>query len=143
MPGEKYPVIRSVRSNFDAFLSTLPEVVTSASEVAHRLTLVLSDANIRAISELSSNLGTASRTLPGTLREVDGLVHDLRRMSTDLTEVAAMLRTTAGETGPEITATIRRVRTVSGILASTTARLDQAIKENSSDLRSFTRDGLP
>ena len=40
-------------------------------------------------------------------------------MAGDLTEVAATLRTTAGDTGPEITATIRRVREVSELMDST------------------------
>jgi phospholipid/cholesterol/gamma-HCH transport system substrate-binding protein len=141
--GQRYPVIRSVRSNFDAFLSTLPEVVGEALDVTRRLSRLLSDENIAAISELSTNLGAASRSLPDTMREVDLLVRDLRRMSGDLTEVASTLRGTAVATGPEITATIRRVREVSENLASTTARLDQAVKENSTDVRAFTRDGLP
>jgi phospholipid/cholesterol/gamma-HCH transport system substrate-binding protein len=143
VPSERFPVIRSVRSNFDAFLATLPEVVGSASEVARRLTLLLSDENIRAVSEVTANLQTASRALPGTMLEVNRLVRDLREMSGDLTAVAATLRDTAGETGPEITATIRRVRGVAENLERTSARLDRAIEENSGDLRSFTRDGLP
>ena len=143
VPSENYPVIRSVRSNFDAFLATLPDVVTSASEVARRITLLLSDENIRAVNELADNLRTSSRVLPGTMLEVNKLVRDLRAMSADLTEVAATLRTTAADSGPEITATLRRVHTVADNLASTTARLDRAIEENGADLRNFTRDGLP
>ncbi|MCC6172024.1 MAG: MCE family protein [Gammaproteobacteria bacterium] len=143
VPSERYPVIRSVRSNFDAFLATLPEVVTSANEVARRLTLVLSDQNIRAVAEMTANLGQASRALPGTMLEVNRLVRDLRSMSEDLTSVAATLRSTADDAAPQITATIERVRTVADNLASMTAKLDRAIEENGADLRSFTRDGLP
>jgi len=143
VPSERYPVIRSVRSNFDAFLATLPEVVTSANEVARRLTLVLSDQNIRAVAEMTANLGQASRALPGTMLEVNRLVRDLRSMSEDLTSVAATLRSTADGAAPQITATIERVRTVADNLASMTAKLDRAIEENGADLRSFTRDGLP
>jgi phospholipid/cholesterol/gamma-HCH transport system substrate-binding protein len=143
VPSERYPVIRSVRSNFDAFLATLPEVVTSANEVARRLALVLSDQNIRAVAEMTANLGQASRALPGTMLEVNRLVRDLRSMSEDLTSVAATLRSTADGAAPQITATIERVRTVADNLASTTAKLDRAIEENGADLRSFTRDGLP
>ncbi len=143
VPSERYPVIRSVRSNFDAFLATLPEVVTSANEVARRLTLVLSDQNIRAVAEMTANLGQASRALPGTMLEVNRLVRDLRNMSEDLTSVAATLRSTADGAAPQISATIERVRTVADNLASTTAKLDRAIEENGADLRSFTRDGLP
>ncbi len=143
VPSQRFPVIRSVRSNFDAFLATLPEVVSQASEVARRLTLVLSDANIRAIADLTQNVDLASRALPGTMVEINSVAKDLRRMSSDLTQVAATLRQTAGETGPEITATVRRVRVVADNLASTTARLDEAIQENRADVRGFARDGLP
>ena len=143
VPSQRFPVIRSVRSNFDAFLATLPEVVSQASEVARRLTLVLSDANIRAIADLTQNIDLASRALPGTMVEINSLAKDLRRMSSDLTQVAATLRQTAGETGPEITATVRRVRVVADNLANTTALLDRAIQENSADVRGFARDGLP
>jgi phospholipid/cholesterol/gamma-HCH transport system substrate-binding protein len=143
VPSQRYPVIRSVRSNFDAFIATLPEVVSQASEVARRLTLVLSDANVRAVANIAQNLDLASRALPGTMVEINSLARDLRKMSADLTEVAATLRATATTTGPEITATVRRVRVVADNLASTTARLDQAIRDNSADVRGFARDGLP
>ena len=143
VPSERFPVIRSVRSNFDAFLSTLPEVVSQASEVARRLTLLLSDANIRAVNNMAQNIDLASRALPGTMVEVNALARDLRKMSADLVEVASTLRATASDTGPEITATIRRVRVVADNLASTTAKLDQAIQDNRADVRGFARDGLP
>jgi phospholipid/cholesterol/gamma-HCH transport system substrate-binding protein len=128
VPSERYPVIRSVRSNFDAFLSTLPEVVSQATDVARRLNLMLSDTNVRAVSRMVENLDLASRALPGTMLEINALAKDLRRMSSDLTAVAATLRSTAADTGPEVTATLRRVRVV---------------QDNSADVRGFARDGLP
>ena len=67
MPSERFPVIRSVRSNFDAFLATLPEVVSQASDVARRLNLMLSDANLRSVTRMVENLDLASRALPGTM----------------------------------------------------------------------------
>ncbi|MCU0759765.1 MAG: MlaD family protein [Steroidobacteraceae bacterium] len=143
VPSERFPVIRSVRSNFDSFLATLPDAVGAANDVAHRLSMVLSDENIRAVSEMTANLQTASRALPGTLFEVSRLVRDLRTMAEDLVSVAATLRATAGETGPQVTATLQRVRGIAENLERTSARLDRAVEENSGDLRSFTRDGLP
>jgi len=143
VPSERYPVIRAVRSNFDAFLSTLPEVVSQASEVARRLTLLLSDANVRAVSRMAENLDLASRALPGTMLEINSLAKELREMSADLTAVAATLRTTVDDSGPELAATLRRVHAVADNLASTTAKLDQAIQDNSPGLRGFTRDALP
>jgi phospholipid/cholesterol/gamma-HCH transport system substrate-binding protein len=143
VPRERYPVIRSVRSNFDAFLATLPEVVSQASDVARRLNLMLSDANVVAVTRTLENLDLASRALPGTMLEINSVAKDLRKMSSDLTSVAATLRATADDTGPEVTATLQRVRVVADNLASTTAKLDQAIQDNSADVRGFARDGLP
>ena len=143
VPSEHYPVIRSVRSNFDAFLATLPEVVASANEVARRLTLVLSDQNIHAIAEMTANLGQASRALPGTMFEVNRLIRDLRSMSEDLTVVAATLRSTTDGAGPQIVTALERIRTVADNLVSATAKFDRMVEDNSADLRSFTRDGLP
>jgi phospholipid/cholesterol/gamma-HCH transport system substrate-binding protein len=143
VPSQRFPVIRSVRSNFDAFLATLPEVVSQASDVARRLNLMLSDANVEAVTRMVENLDLASRALPGTMLEINSVAKDLRRMSSDLTSVAATLRATVDDTGPEVTATLRRVRVVADNLASTTARLDQAIQDSSADVRGFARDGLP
>jgi phospholipid/cholesterol/gamma-HCH transport system substrate-binding protein len=143
VPSERHPVIRSVRSNFDAFLATLPEVVSQASEVARRLNLMLSDANVVAVTRTLENFDLASRALPGTMLEINSVAKDLRKMSSDLTSVAATLHATTDATAPEITATLRRVRVVADNLASTTAKLDQAIQDNSADVRGFARDGLP
>ncbi|NBX58787.1 MAG: MCE family protein, partial [Gammaproteobacteria bacterium] len=44
--GERYPVIRSVRSGFDVIISGVPEVMGRVSEVAQRASRLLSDDNL-------------------------------------------------------------------------------------------------
>ena len=143
VPSETYPVIASVRSNFDVFVSSLPDVVASAGQVAQRVNMVLSDANIEALSRTVANIEAASRTLPGTMRELDLLARDLRGAATEVRAVAASVRTLTDTAAPEATAALQRVRVAADNLATTTTRLDQLLAESQRDVRSFTRDGLP
>jgi phospholipid/cholesterol/gamma-HCH transport system substrate-binding protein len=143
VPSERFPVIASVRSNFDVFVSSLPDVVASAGQVAQRVNMVLSDANIEALSRTVANIETASRTLPGTMREIDLLAKDLRSAAVEVRAVAASVRTLTDAAAPEATAALQRVRVAADNLATTTTRLDQLLAESQRDVRSFTRDGLP
>ncbi len=141
--SENYPVIPSVRSSFDVFVSSLPEVVASAGQVAERVKLLLNDQNIASVNNLLANLDKASRNLPATMREIDSLVHDLRGTAQEVERVASSLRGVTDEAGPEIKATLARVRVVAENLASTSGRLDRMVADNQQDTRSFTRDSLP
>ena len=143
VPGERYPVIRSVRSGFDVILSGVPEVMGRASEVAQRASRLLSDDNIEALSGVIANLDAASRTLPDTMQEVDALAKDLRLIAGDLREVAAGLRATTRESAPLIRQVVERVDEVAGNMASATARLDKLMTESAPGLTEFTRHGLP
>jgi phospholipid/cholesterol/gamma-HCH transport system substrate-binding protein len=143
VPSESYPVIASVRSSFDVFVSSLPDVVASAGQVAQRVNLVLSDQNIEALARTVANIEAASRTLPGTMREIDLLAKDLRSAATEVRAVAASVRTLTDAAAPEATAALQRVRVAADNLATTTTRLDQLLAESQRDVRSFTRDGLP
>ncbi|MEZ5460136.1 MAG: MlaD family protein [Steroidobacteraceae bacterium] len=143
VPGERYPVIASVRSNFDVFVSSLPDVVASAGEVAARVNLVLSDENIEALARTVANIESASRSLPGTMREIDLLAKDLRVAAGEVRAVAASVRSLTDAAAPEATMALQRVRVAADNLASTTTRLDQLLAESQRDVRAFTRDGLP
>jgi phospholipid/cholesterol/gamma-HCH transport system substrate-binding protein len=143
VPGERYPVIASVRSNFDVFVSSLPDAVARAGEVAQRVNLVLSDENIKAMSLTVANIEAASRTLPGTMREIDLLAKDLRVAAGEVRAVAASVRQLTDTAAPEATVALQRVRVAADNLATTTARLDQLLAESQRDVRAFTRDGLP
>lgn len=142
VPSERYPVIRSVRSGFDVFVSSLPEVVAKAGEVAQRLTQLLSDENIKAVSTTLGSLDKASRALPGTLQQVDVLVKDMRGSAAQMTAMAESLRSVADDSAPDLKVTMARAKVVAENLASVTSRLDRLLAENQGDLRSFTRDGL-
>jgi phospholipid/cholesterol/gamma-HCH transport system substrate-binding protein len=143
VPSEKYPVIRSVRSNFDVLLSSLPDLIGIVSGVAERAAMVLSDENLASVSRTLANLDKATAGLPDTMREIRSLVADLRDATAEINGVARNARTVTESAGPEITAALKRVREVTENLATTSGRIDKLVEENRADLRSFTREGLP
>ena len=143
VPGIEYPVIRSARSRFDVFLARLPDVLASAGEVVDRAARALSDQNITAISHALANIDKASEGLPGTLREVNVLVTELRAATTDLAASAHGARQIVDQAGPEVVASVQRVHVVADNLANATDQIQKLIGDNRQDLRSFTRDGLP
>ena len=122
--GEQYPVIRSVRSNFDVLLSGVPEMMGRASDVAQRAGRLLSDENIEAISRLTANLDRAGRDLPATMRETDALVRDLRITARELGAAAVTLRSTTDATAPGIRDAVQRLGVVADKLASTSTQLE-------------------
>ena len=143
VPSENFPVIRSVRSNFDVFLQSLPELVGKASIAVDRMSLLLSDRNLRSVTMMMENLNQSTHGLPDTMREVDALVRDLRATSHDVQAVAVGIRGVTDGAAPELKAAIGRVREVADNLASISLRLDKVIADNQADLRGFTRDSLP
>jgi phospholipid/cholesterol/gamma-HCH transport system substrate-binding protein len=143
VPSLQYPVIRSVRSNFDTFISSLPEVGVRAAELVVRANSLLSDTNLASLSQLVANLNAAGASLPGTLHDVGELVHDLRATVGDARGVLTEVQRSASSAGPNLSASMDKLRVTSENLAQASQRLDEVIVENRDELRSFARDGLP
>lgn len=143
VPSERYPVIPSVRSSFDLFVSSLPNLATQAARILEQLEAVLSERNVAAISGTMANIEQASGRLPGTMDEVEKLVVELRGTAREITATAASIRAVSDQAGPQVAAAVKEVHAIAANLASTSARLDRFLAENQRDLRAFTRDGLP
>jgi phospholipid/cholesterol/gamma-HCH transport system substrate-binding protein len=142
VPSQKYPVIRSVRSQFDVFLSSLPEVVAAAGQLIDRASKLLSDRNLNSLTRSFDNIEKATAGLPDTLRQVNALVTDLRSAAKELNDTAASTRGVVQAAGPEIVSAVQHARVAADHLADATGRLDKMIEDNRQDVRSFTRDGL-
>ena len=143
VPSEQYPVIDSVQSNFDRLLASLPDLVGRATEVVDRASRVLSDDNIKAFSKTMQNIEMSSATLPGAMRDAAVVVADLKATLVDVRVAAASARQFMETSGPNLTATSERFRTVSENLAKTTANLDRLMTDHREDLGLFLRDSLP
>jgi phospholipid/cholesterol/gamma-HCH transport system substrate-binding protein len=143
VPSERYPVIRSSKSNIDLLLASLPEMVGRASDVLGRVELLLADDNIKAINHAFANLDTTTRDLPATIKEIRGLIADLRETSEEFRATAASVRGVTDKAGPQLSAAMDRIAMVTAHLSDATDNLDQMIRENRGDIRGFTRESLP
>jgi phospholipid/cholesterol/gamma-HCH transport system substrate-binding protein len=141
--GLKYPVIRSSPSQFDVFLSSLPELVADAGEVVRRANQLFSDANLNAIAGALSGIETAARGLPQTSRDLSALVVELRGATAELAAAAKGAHTLIGNTSPDIEAATQRLHVIADHLADASGQIDGLLHDNRADIRAFARDGLP
>jgi phospholipid/cholesterol/gamma-HCH transport system substrate-binding protein len=143
VPSERYPVIRSSKSNLDLLLANLPEMVGRASDVLARVELLLDDDNIKSISHAFNNLETTTHDLPATLKDIRGLIADLHETSDEFRLTAASVRGVTDKAGPQLSAAMDHIATVTAHLSDATDNLNQLIRENRGDIRGFTRESLP
>jgi phospholipid/cholesterol/gamma-HCH transport system substrate-binding protein len=143
VPSEQFPVIDSVRSNFDLFLSSLPDLVGRAADLVQRASEILSDENIAAITSTMRSIEQSAATLPATMRDASAVVAEFKATVTDVRAAAASVRTLLDTSGPDLAAASERIRKISENLATTTANLDRLMSAHREDLGLFLRDGLP
>jgi len=143
VPSERYPVIRSSKSNIDLLLASLPEMVGRASDVLGRVELLLADDNIKAINHAFANLDTTTHDLPATIKEIRGLIADLHETSDEFRLTAASVRGVTDKAGPQLAEAVDHIAQVTAHLSEATDNLDGLIRENRGDIRGFTRESLP
>ena len=136
VPSEQYPVIDSVRSNFDLFLSSLPDLVGRAS-------LMLSDENIDSITRTLSSIEQSAATLPETMRDARAVVVELKGTLEEVRAAAAGARELIDSSAPNLATAAERVRDISDNLAKTTGQLELLVSDHREDVGAFLRDSLP
>jgi phospholipid/cholesterol/gamma-HCH transport system substrate-binding protein len=142
VPSQKYPVIRSVQSDFDIFVSNLPELVTQASKVANHVNELLNDKNIAAVGAIVENVRRGSAMLPKALKDVGLLGEEMRATVQQVDAAAVGLREITEGAGPDLKAAVARLREVAEHLASTSASLDRFMADNKDNITRFTDQGL-
>jgi phospholipid/cholesterol/gamma-HCH transport system substrate-binding protein len=141
--GRQYPIIRSVPSDLDVLLSSLPALATHAIELVDHFNQVFSDDNVRAIHATLENARLASERLPPTLRGIQDMVADVRRASHEIEVAAADLHGLAKVTAPDVEAALANVRHVTESLAVTSDHLDRFVADNEPGLSRFANQSLP
>jgi phospholipid/cholesterol/gamma-HCH transport system substrate-binding protein len=141
--GQNYPMIRSRRSDFDVLLSNLPALTTHLVELADHFNNIFSDENVRALKETLDNARLASEHLPGTVREVQQLVADVRRTTQEVQGTLAELRGVITGASPDLKTAFANIRQISDNLAKTTTRLNAFVAENEPGFSRFSKQSLP
>jgi phospholipid/cholesterol/gamma-HCH transport system substrate-binding protein len=136
VPSEQYPVIDSVRSNFDLFLASLPDLVGRASAV-------LSDDNIAAFSRALASVEKSAAELPGTMKGAAEVVAELKTTIVEVRGAVVSARQLIDTAGPNLAEASERIRSLAENLARTTANLDKLMADHREDLGLFFRDSLP
>jgi phospholipid/cholesterol/gamma-HCH transport system substrate-binding protein len=141
--GQRYPMIRSRRSDFDVLLSNLPELTTHLVELADHFNQIFSDANVRSIKATLENARLASERLPETVREAQQLLAEARRTTQEVQGTVAELRGLVTEASPDLKATFANIHQISDNLAKTTTRLNTFVTENEPGYSRFSKQSLP
>jgi phospholipid/cholesterol/gamma-HCH transport system substrate-binding protein len=141
--GQRYPMIRSRRSDFDVLLSNLPELTTHLVELADHFNNVFSDDNVRSLKITLNNARLASEHLPDTVREVQQLVADVRRTTQEVQGTVAQLRGVITDSSPDLKTAFANIRQITDNLAKTTTRLNAFVAENEPGFSRFSKQSLP
>jgi phospholipid/cholesterol/gamma-HCH transport system substrate-binding protein len=141
--GQRYPIIRSRRSDFDVLLSNLPALTTHLVELVNHFNDVFSDENVRALKATLDNARLASERLPDTVHEVQQLVAEVRRTTQEVQGTVAELRGLITDGSPDLKAAFANIRQISDNLAKTTTRLNSFVTENEPGFSRFSKQSLP
>lgn len=141
-PGERYPIIDSVASDFDVFLASLPELMGRANAIVERMNRLFSDDNLESLSVTLKNLRATTEGLPATTRNAAALITDMRSAMVEVNGAAASLRGMAEEARPEVRSALQRLNTMAANLDSASARVDQFVAGSEKQLQHFSNQGL-
>jgi phospholipid/cholesterol/gamma-HCH transport system substrate-binding protein len=141
--GLQYPVIPSAPSDFDVLVRNLPALTTHLVELVERFNQVFNDENVRAFKTTIDNARLASERLPGTVRDVQELVAEVRHTNQEVQGVAVDLRAIEAHAAPDIETAIANIRRVSDNLTRTSDRLQHFVADNEPGVSRFTHQSLP
>jgi phospholipid/cholesterol/gamma-HCH transport system substrate-binding protein len=143
VPSERYQVIRSTHSDFDLFLSSLPQLTVRLNALVDRTSRVLSDQNIDNLDRVLANLGRVTAELPHSIGNVDGLVTDLRSTIGDAHREINDIHAATQSVSVDFIAAVQKLRATSDNLARATGSVDAFVEDNRDEINSFVRAGLP
>jgi phospholipid/cholesterol/gamma-HCH transport system substrate-binding protein len=141
--GERYPVIKSMRSGIDAFLSELPELAGNIAEVLESAQQILSSENAEALTAIVQNLHKATAGLPDTMQRIDGLLGDISAATREARRLAAGLGETTNAVGTQVNQLADRLQTTAGHLEEASSGINGLIADNRAGIATFTQQGLP
>lgn len=143
VPSERYPVIASMRSGFDAFLNALPELAGTIAELLDSAQEVFSSKNAEAMSEMIQNLHAVSKQLPATITRTNALLAEMAEATRAARSLAANLDTTTGDLAGKATELIDRLNITAQHLDDAASNVSAMVLDNRPGLASFTQQGLP
>jgi phospholipid/cholesterol/gamma-HCH transport system substrate-binding protein len=143
VPSQQHPVINTVRSNFDTFLDSLPDLAGSAAVLLERAQQIFSPENSAALADMVKNLHAASERLPQTMDGIDTLLTDLDLTSTEVRKLISSLQAATNELGPNVVQITDRLNATAENLEKTSAGIHRFVEDNRDTVTGFAQEGLP
>ena len=143
VPSERYPVISTVRSTFDTFLSSLPDLAGSVAVLLERAQEIFSPENSQALADMVKNLHEVSRGLPATMQRVDSLLGSMKSTSDEVRGLAAQLKSSTADLTPQIQQLADRLNGTAAHLEQASRGIETFVADNRAGISQFTQDGLP
>jgi phospholipid/cholesterol/gamma-HCH transport system substrate-binding protein len=140
--GERYPVIESIASDFDVFLSSLPELMGRANDMLERIGRVFSDDNLQGLADTVKSLRVATADLPRTSQNITKLVDELRGTVKEIDGAAQSLRGMTEDARPEVKLALERLTQTANNLAQASQRMDRFTQTSEKQLGHFSDQGL-
>lgn len=140
--GERYSVIPAIASDFDVFLSSLPEVMGRANDLLTRVGRVFSDENLNGLAETVKSLRAATAGLPQTSQNITKLVDDLRGTVKEINGAAQTLRGMSDDARPEVKNALAKLTETADNLAQASQRMDRFTQKSEAQLGHFSEQGL-
>lgn len=143
VPSERYPVINTVPSGFDAFLSRLPVLADRAADLLERMQVVFSEENSEAMGRTIQNIEAATKQLPDTMTRVNALVAELDGTGAEVRKLAAAMNEALPSLGPKVYELTESLQKTAANLERASAEVSGLVADNREGVASFTRDSLP
>lgn len=132
--GEKHRVIPARKGDIEAFLESLPDLVSHAGQVMSRIEKLLGDENITAVADTLRNLRESTERLPELSRDASSLVAQLKTTAQEATVLARRLDGMAAGSQHELAATLASSRIAAEKLAATAESLERIVTNNEAAL---------
>jgi len=140
--GDRYAVIESIPSDFDALLSSLPVLVARATTLIDKVNAVFSDDNLNTLNDTLQNLHAATQGLPATAKDINELIRQLQAAVGEIKGASTSLHAITDESRPEIRHSLQKFSAVADNLAQTSVRLDRFVADSEAQLGQFRNHGL-
>jgi phospholipid/cholesterol/gamma-HCH transport system substrate-binding protein len=141
--GQRYPMIRSRRSDFDVLLSNLPALTTHLVELANHFNDIFSDETVRSLKTTLENARLASEHLPGAAQDLQALLAEVRRTTQEAQKTVVDLHAVINTSSPDLETALANIRQISDNLAKTTDKLNSFVADNEPGVSRFTKQSLP
>jgi phospholipid/cholesterol/gamma-HCH transport system substrate-binding protein len=143
--GERYPIIASKPSSFQAVINDAPEVVAKLLVISDRLADMLNDSNRQAIADTLNNVRDTTAVFARRAKELDQLIEDLSTIGHSLTGAADSLQDALGKADRDVDkvdAILGSVHDTAKKLNQMTGDVDAIIEAGKPQLKEFATTGV-